>query len=134
MPAFEPSQANLILADRVKFATWRALWHTESVKKLTLSLVLTAELACAETWSGTVVDVNCMKNDLASHTRECALSCSRSGYGIVLADGKFVKFDERGNAKALAALKASTKEKGLKATVTGSSKDGVIQVETIQIQ
>lgn len=98
------------------------------------SLLLASSFALAESWTGTVVDVMCKKNDLASHTRECALSCSRSGYGIVLADGKFIKFDERGNARALAALKASTRDKDLKATVTGTLKDDVLQVESIQIQ
>jgi len=102
--------------------------------KLIASFALTSALALAQTWSGTVVDVMCKNNDLASHTRECALSCSRSGYGIVLADGKFIKFDERGNGKALAALKASSKEKDLKAKVTGTLKDDVIQVDAIQVE
>jgi len=104
------------------------------MKKLIVGLALSSALALAETWTGTVVDVACKNNDLASHTRDCAVSCSRSGYGIVLADGAFMKFDERGNAKALAALKASTKEKDLKTKVTGTLKDDVIQVETIAIQ
>jgi hypothetical protein len=52
----------------------------------------------------------------------------------VLADGKFIKFDERGNVKALAAIKATSKEKDLKAKVTGTIKEEVIQVESIQIE
>jgi hypothetical protein len=104
------------------------------MKKLIAGLLVTSTLALAETWSGTVVDVMCKKNDLASHTRDCAISCAKSGFGIVLADGTFVKFDERGNVKALAALKASTKEKDLKAKVTGTKKEDVIQVESIEIE
>jgi hypothetical protein len=103
------------------------------MKKLLAGLVLSSVLALAETWTGTVVDVMCKNNDLAGHTKECAISCSKSGYGIVLADGKFIKFDERGNAKALAALKASSKEKDLKAKVTGTLKDDVLQVDSIHI-
>lgn len=103
------------------------------MKKLIAGLALSSALALAETWTGTIVDVACKNNDLASHTRDCALSCSKSGFGIVLADGKFLKFDERGNARALATLKASTKEKDLKAKVTGSLKEDVIRVESIQI-
>ena len=103
------------------------------MKKLIAAFTLSSIVALAETWTGTVVDVMCKNNDLASHTKDCALSCSRSGYGIVLADGKFIKFDERGNAKALAALKATSKDKDLKAKVSGSLKDDVIQVESIQI-
>jgi hypothetical protein len=104
------------------------------MKKLIACFALSSVIALAETWTGTVVDVMCKNNDLAGHTRECALSCSRSGYGIVLSDGKFIKFDERGNAKTLAALKASSKEKDLKAKVSGTLKDDVIQVDSIQIE
>ncbi|MEO8028238.1 MAG: hypothetical protein ABI823_17270 [Bryobacteraceae bacterium] len=92
-----------------------------------------ASLAAAETWTGTVVDVMCKGKDLAGHTRECALSCAKSGYGLVLADGKFVKFDEAGNAKTLSLLKKSTKEKELKAKVSGTLENGVIQVETVEL-
>jgi hypothetical protein len=94
-----------------------------------LSLVSMA--AFAETWSGTVVDVACKGKDLASHATKCAIGCSKSGYGLVTADGKFVKFDEGGNAKALEALKTSKKEKDLKATVTGSMAGEIIKVDSI---
>jgi len=104
------------------------------MKKLIAGLLVTSALALAETWSGTVVDVMCKKNDLASHTKDCAISCAKSGFGIVLADGKFIKFDEHGNVKALAAIKATSKEKDLKAKVTGTVREDVIQVESIQIE
>ena len=104
------------------------------MNRLIACFALTSALALAETWSGTVVDVNCKNKDLASHSRDCAISCSRSGYGIVTADGKFIKFDEQGNAKALAALKASSKQNDLKAKVSGTMKDDVIQVESIDLQ
>src|SRR5947209_17302628 len=102
-------------------------------KFLPIWLIL-APLAAAETFTGTVVDVMCRTKDLAGHTRECALSCSRSGFGLVTADGKFVKFDEKGNARTLAALQASSKEKNIKAKVTGSMNGSIIQVDTIEIQ
>ena len=38
------------------------------------------------------------------------------------------------NVKALAAIKATSKEKDLKAKVTGTIKEEVIQVESIQIE
>ena len=75
---------------------------------------LLANLAAAETLSGTVVDIMCRGKDLASHTRECAVTCSRSGYGLVTADGKFLKFDEAGNARTLTALKKLARERDLK--------------------
>src|SRR5689334_18421200 len=91
-------------------------------------------VAAAETWTGTVVDVMCKNSDLASHTAKCAVECSKGGYGLVLGDGKFVKFNETGNAKALAALKATAKEKDLKAKVTGTLQGDVIKVQEIEIQ
>lgn len=93
-----------------------------------------AGLACAETWNGTLVDVMCKNKDLAGHTAKCAVGCAKSGYGLVLADGKFVKFDEAGNTKALAALKATNKEKDLKAKVSGTLDGDVVQVQSIELQ
>jgi hypothetical protein len=103
-----------------------------------ISLIATALLlasgALAETWSGTLVDVMCKGKDLASHTTKCAVSCAKSGYGLVLADGKFVKFDEGGNAKALAVLKSTGKEKDLKAKVSGSFDGETVQVSSIDLE
>lgn len=96
--------------------------------------VLLSAAAFAGTWTGTLVDVMCKDKDLASHTRKCALGCAKGGFGLVLSDGKFVKFDEQGNAKALAALKASSKEKDLKAKVTGDLEGDVVQVATIELE
>jgi len=101
------------------------------MKLLTLALVMLAPLAAADSFSGTVVDVMCRGKDLASHTRECAVSCARSGYGLVTAEGKFLKFDESGNARALAALKKLSKEKDLKAKVTGTLNGDLLKVEAI---
>jgi hypothetical protein len=98
-----------------------------------MALVMGAGLLAAETWTGTVVDVMCKGRDLASHTRECALQCAKGGFGLVLADGTFVKFNEAGNARTLAQLKKLEREKDLKAKVTGMRKGEVIQVESIEI-
>jgi hypothetical protein len=99
---------------------------------LTLALLL-AGTALAETWNGTLVDVMCRGKDLAGHTRQCALDCARSGFAVVTAGGKFLKLDESGNAKALAALKASTKNSDLKVRIAGAAKDGVIHVDTLEL-
>ncbi len=101
---------------------------------VTATILVFSTLALAETWTGTVVDVMCKGKDLAGHTAKCAVSCSKGGYGLVLSDGKFVKFNETGNAKALAALKSTNKEKDLKAKVNGIIDNDVINVESIEIQ
>ena len=76
---------------------------------ITAALGTAMVAAAAESWTGTVVDVMCKGKDLANHTTKCAVTCAKGGYGLVLPDGKFVKFDEAGNAKALGALKATAK-------------------------
>lgn len=103
------------------------------MKKLTVTFCLAAVSAFAGTWTGTVVDVMCKGKDVASHTKECALGCSKSGYGLVTSDGQFYKFDEAGNAKALAAIKKTSKEKDLRATVSGTKDGDVIKVDSVAI-
>src|SRR4051794_29797552 len=98
------------------------------------TLALLAIPALAADFSGTVVDVMCRGKDLSSHTRECAVTCAKSGYALVTSDGKFLKFDESGNARTLAALKKSTREKDLKAKVTGALDGDVLKVQSIELQ
>ncbi len=104
------------------------------MRNLLVFTLISMGTALADTWTGSVVDVMCKGKDLANHTKQCNVSCAKGGYGLVLSDGKFVKFDEMGNAKALAAIKATSKEKDLKAKVTGKMDGEVIQVSAIEIQ
>ncbi len=103
------------------------------MKKLLTLTVLVSAAAFAESWTGTIVDTSCKSKDLASHTKACLTGCAKSGLGIVLSDGKFVKFDEEGNVKALAALKASSKDKDLKGKVTGTLDGEVIKVASVEL-
>jgi hypothetical protein len=112
------------------------------MRKLFLTLLLFAAAlplaAAVQTWSNVpLIDKNCSTkfnlSDVDTHTRTCALSCSRSGYGILTADGKFLKFDASGSQKALAELKASTKKDHLRATVTGELEGDTIKVETVKL-
>jgi hypothetical protein len=100
---------------------------------LTAAASLLSVAALAETFNGTVVDVMCKGKDLASHTKKCAVGCAKGGYALVTSDGKFMKFDEAGNAKALAALKATSKDNDLKATVEGKMEGDVLEVRSIAI-
>jgi hypothetical protein len=102
--------------------------------RLSFLILASGLVAWADNWSGTIVDVMCKGKDLANHTRECAVSCAKGGFGLVLPDGKFVKFDETGNARTLKLLKTSTKEKDLKAKVTGTLQGEVIKVASIEWQ
>ena len=101
---------------------------------LTAASALFSICAFAETWTGTLVDVMCKGKDLSSHTAKCAMNCAKSGYGVVLSDGKFVKLDEGGNAKALAALKSTNTEKDLKVKVSGTLDGDTVKVSAIELQ
>jgi hypothetical protein len=70
-----------------------------------------------------------------AHTRECALmpECAKSGYGVYTDDNKFLKFDEAGNRKALAAIKASTKLDDFEVEITGEVKGDSIKVLSLKL-
>ena len=94
--------------------------------------------AGAETWTNvSIVDTMCatkVKANPDKHTRACALQCSTGGYGIIAADGTFLTLDDAGNAKVVAALKASKKADHLRATVSGERSGDQIKVATIELQ
>jgi hypothetical protein len=99
-----------------------------------LGLPLTA---LAESWKDVaVVDTNCIgkvKANPDAHTTKCALQCQKGGYGLITADGTYLKFDAAGNEKAVAALKATKKEDHLRATVTGERDGETVKVTAIAI-
>jgi hypothetical protein len=104
-----------------------------------LALSLLALPAMAETKTFTdvpVVDVMCSKNVAATvdkHTRDCALKCEGSGFGVITGDKQFLKFDADGNAKIAEALKASDKKDHLRVTVTGDVQGDTIKVSSVQL-
>jgi hypothetical protein len=103
---------------------------------LGFSVLFALPLMCAaETWTTVpIVDVACsakVKADPDAHTRDCALMCSKSGFGIITPDGTFLKFDAKGNGQAMAALKGAQKKDHLRATVTGNRAGDTIKVTSL---
>lgn len=94
--------------------------------------------AAAETWKNVaVVDTMCSvkaKAEPDKHTTKCALTCAKSGFGILTADGSFLKFDEAGNEKAVAALKQTKKADHLRATVSGERDGDIIKVQSLSLE
>ena len=109
------------------------------MKRIIVVLVILVAVSLAATaseWQGHLMDSMCaakMKDKAATHKAKCALSCAKTGFGIVTAEGKFVKFDETGNGKAQEALKATAKEQDLMVKVTGTVDGDVIKVESLTI-
>ena len=94
------------------------------------------QLGAADTWTKvSMVDTMCalkVKADPDKHTRECALQCAKGGFGIVAADGTYLKFDKAGNEQATALLKASKSVDHIRVNVTGTRKGDTIEVSSLQ--
>jgi len=110
-------------------------------KVLLLAAVLAAVplVARAEVWKNvSLLDTMCaskekVAKDPDSHPASCALQCSKSGFGIVGADGKYLKFDQAGNDQVLAALKTTKKTDHLRVTVDGDLKGDTIAVKSVTL-
>ena len=81
-------------------------------KAIGMALLLgVSAFAAAEHFNNVVVvDKACSqkaKTNPDAHTRACAMGCKDSGFGIVTADGKFIKFDKAGDEKFMSQLKDS---------------------------
>lgn len=100
-----------------------------------VALLLLSLPALAEEWKDVpMVDTMCAtkaKTDPDGHPKSCALQCQKSGFGIVTADGTYLKFDEAGNAQAVAALKATKKSDHLRVSVSGTREGNTIKVKSL---
>jgi hypothetical protein len=105
---------------------------------LVLIVLSVSALAGSETWKNVaLVDTMCsakVKDEPDKHTTDCAIGCAKGGYGIVVSDGTYLKFDEAGNAKALEALKATKKKDHLRAVVTGEKDGDTIKVSSLKLE
>jgi hypothetical protein len=59
-------------------------------------------------------------------------SCKQSGFGLVTKEGKYIKFNEAGNIKALNELERTGKQDELLVKVSGDMKGNVILVESVK--
>ena len=104
---------------------------------LAFGMLASPALAATQTFNDvSVLDVACSTKEAANadaHTRECALTCEKSGFGIVTADQKFLKFDANGNAKILTQLKSSTKVDHLRVNVTGKVDGDTLKVSSVKL-
>ena len=89
----------------------------------------------AQDWSGvSIVDVQCSSKARANpdaHTRECALMCAKSGFGIVDKSGNFLKFDAKGNEEVTKLMQSSSKKDHLRVNVTGTKDGDTIHVQSL---
>jgi hypothetical protein len=104
---------------------------------LAFGLLASPALAATKTFTNvSVIDVACSQKEAANadaHTRECALTCKKSGFGIVTEDKQFLKFDADGNAKILEQLKSSSKADHLRVNVTGDVQGNTLKVASVTL-
>jgi hypothetical protein len=110
------------------------------LKRISMLLALAMAVpafAVAEAWNNvSIIDTQCSqkaKADPDSHTKDCALMCAKSGFGIVDSTGDYLKFDDKGNQEALKALQSSSKKDHIRVNVTGSKDGSVIHVQSLRL-
>jgi hypothetical protein len=104
---------------------------------LLCSFFILPALAATETFKNvSVIDVNChtkFAKDTDAHPRACALKCSASGYGIFTQEGKYLKFDRKGNEEILSELKASDRKDHLRVDVAGDVEGDMLKVTSVKL-
>jgi len=112
------------------------------MKKLTLGILVLAlalPLSAATYKDVALMDAGCSTHkektdDPDAHTKHCMMKCAEKGGVGAIIDGKFVKFDKKGDELAMEALKKSAKDDHLRADVTGEIKDGVLNVTALEVK
>ncbi|MBW7887643.1 MAG: hypothetical protein H3C35_04665 [Bacteroidetes bacterium] len=68
------------------------------------------------------------------HTRACGLdeTCSLHGYGIITGEGKYIKFDDKGDKKAHAFLEKTKKKNNILVEIRGELNDNILTVKEIK--
>ncbi|HKB70105.1 MAG TPA: hypothetical protein VKH46_04625 [Thermoanaerobaculia bacterium] len=112
------------------------------MKKTLLLMLAAAALPAmlrAESWKNVaLVDSMCAGKAAVeaapdSHTTKCAIQCQASGYGILTADGRYLKLDRKGNEQAAAALKATNKADHLRVDLEGERQGDEIEVRSLSL-
>ena len=107
--------------------------------KIGAVLSLAAAFSFAESWSGKLVDADCMaKKDTSSaktgSASECTPTLSTINYGVQVADGKVYKLDASGNSKAAAALRADRNKASENVTISGRMEGQMVKVDSLDFK
>jgi hypothetical protein len=114
---------------------------------LALFCSLSASTALAETWSGILVNAKCyaaeqrnvnptdtetaVDTDKGAEIRYCAPKSKTKSFAVVRADGRALRFDSAGDAKASAYVQSAGKQRRYAVAVTGQRNGNRIQVDSI---
>jgi hypothetical protein len=102
--------------------------------KLATAAAICAAFACAESWSGKLLDTTCIDQQKSV---TCEATTATVTFAI-LVSGKTYLLDDAGNGKAVEAILAHGPEApaaaGIVAKVNGQLEGDVIKVESIRVQ
>jgi hypothetical protein len=116
--------------------------HEKAVLILFAALAMISALAADTTVGGYLVDIACgtaegSRPDFGiKHSKECLKmpDCAQSGYGVLTADKKVIKFDAAGNEQAKKFIADLKKSDDIKVSVTGAVKGDSMTVSKIELQ
>lgn len=119
----------------------RRCWMIRMLSLFALFLFVVSVPMHAENVEGHLVDKMCSAKVLKGgaeaakgHTKSCALmtNCKGSGFGVVTADGRFIKFDADGDRMAEKMLDISSDDEDIRVTVNGKIDGDTMAVVAIQ--
>ena len=95
-----------------------------------------------QTLKGHLMDIACSSHHATEagytekHDKKCLLleSCVKSGYSLVTADKKVLKFDAKGNQLALDLIKKTNRDADWTVAVNGTVSGDTIAVASLQLQ
>lgn len=107
-----------------------------------LAAAVISAVAAETQVQGHLVDLACSREEGqkpgfgAKHSKECLQmpECAKSGYGVLTADKKVIKFDAAGNEKAKKFIAELTKDKDIRVNVTGTMNGDHLSVSKIELQ
>ena len=105
-------------------------------------LLLGASLGLANSWTGKLVDAECVdrqKMDQQSDkkgtdTAGCAPSRSTTNFAVQTKDGRLLRLDPTGNAKAAEMMHDATTAKSVAVTISGTQEGRTVRVDKIELQ
>ncbi len=111
------------------------------MKSILIAALLTAAVGLADSWNGKLVDQSCMERQQSGgastqpdQQNACAPSRTTTVFGVEMADGRVLRLDSTGNAKAAEMMHNVTGPKQVMVTVTGTQNGKTLRVETIEMQ
>ena len=108
------------------------------------ALLLAGTTACfADSFTGKLVDADCVTRQGGStepspqapaEPRNCAPSRSTISFAVQTGDGRMLRFDSTGNARAAEMMSGPSAKMPSTVTVTGVRDGKIIRVESLEIQ